>query len=161
MKISLIVAVGIHNQIGINGKLPWYSKKDLEYFREKTMNHMVVMGRKTFEGLPKKLKGRTIIVLSRTQKNIEDVLIASSIQEVMNLAKQGNESELFIAGGESIYKQFIDMSGKIYLSKINYDGDADTYFPVIDETKWEKAQENKFRDGIWINYVKKTDDSLF
>src|SRR3989339_2174249 len=129
MKISLIVAVGLNNQIGLNGKLPWYSKEDLAYFREKTMNHMVVMGRKTFEGLPKKLDGRKIIVLSRTQKNIDDVLIASSIQEVIDIAKKGNESELFIAGGESIYKQFIGMSDKIYLSKINYDGLADTYFP--------------------------------
>ena len=161
MKISLIVAIGFNNQIGLNGKLPWYSKEDLQYFKDKTMKHMVVMGRKTFEGLPNKLVGRTIIVLSKTLKNIEDVLIASSIQEVMDMAKQGNESELFISGGESIYKQFIDMADKIYLSKINYDGPSDTYFPTIDETKWQKVEENKFRDGVWINYVKKTDDGLF
>jgi len=161
MKISLIVAIGFNNQIGLNGKLPWYSKEDLQYFKDKTMKHMVVMGRKTFEGLPKKLAGRTIIVLSRTLKNSDDTFIASSIQEVIDIAKKGNESELFIAGGESIYKQFIGMSDKIYLSKINYDGLADTYFPTIDETKWQKVEENKFRDGIWINYEKINDGGLF
>ena len=161
MNISIIVAIGSNHQIGLNGKLPWYSKEDLQYFKDKTMKHMVVMGRKTFEGLPKKLAGRTIIVLSRTLKNSDDTFIASSIQEVIDIAKKGNESELFIAGGESIYKQFIGMSDKIYLSKINYDGLADTYFPTIDETKWQKVEENKFRDGIWINYEKINDGGLF
>ena len=140
MNISIIVAIGSNHQIGLNGKLPWYSQEDLQYFKEKTMKHMVVMGRKTFEGLPKKLAGRTIIVLSRTLKNSDDT---------------------FIAGWESIYKQFIGMSDKIYLSKINYDGLADTYFPTIDETKWQKVEENKFRDGIWINYEKINDGGLF
>lgn len=136
--ISLIVACDINNGIGKNGKMPWGNdlKKDLAFFKIKTQNTNIIMGRKTMESLPKQhLPKRNNIVLSKTKNISNDYIhVFDNIDDALN--KRIKNIDTFIIGGESIYKQFMDMSDNIFLTKIYNNFNCDTYFPVIDESEW-------------------------
>ena len=158
MNISIIVAMGPHHQIGLKGKMPWYSKEDLAFFRKKTMNHVIVMGRKTYEGLPKILEGRTVVVLSKSLKKLKGAMVVSSVEEALAFAKNKGESEIFIGGGEEIYKIFLNLAQTIYLTKINYHQAADRFFPSMDEKEWIKVEEVLFSDGAFCKFIKRQQD---
>ncbi len=136
MTVSLIVAVAENNVIGKNNALPWHLPADMKYFRDTTMGHCVIMGRKNYDSIPLKyrpLEGRTNIVVTR-QKDFkaEGCIVANSLEEAIGEAKKKNESELFIIGGADIFKQSIDTADKIYYTKIYHSFEGDVYFPAID-----------------------------
>ena len=114
------------------------------------MGHCVIMGRKTFESIGKDLPGRTMIVLTQGhQRSFKNVLMASSREDGLRLAEERNETELFVIGGSQVYKLFLPLSTKMYLSRIDYTGKADVYFPKFHEKEWDlkeykyyKAKEN-------------------
>ena len=142
MKISIIVAIGKNREIGKEGQIPWHVKEDLQNFKKLTMNHHVVMGRKTFESIGKPLPGRKSIVLSTKTINIPgEYLIASSLEEAIEIARSSGENELFIAGGSSVYEKSLIFADSLYLSEIDYQGDADTYFPDYSSYDWKKIEE--------------------
>ena len=136
--ISIIVAIGKNNVIGKNNKLLWNLPDDLRRFKELTTNNVVVMGKNTFYSLPssKPLKNRINIVISKSEK-INNVEMASSIDDAISLFKKYKNKEIFIIGGASIYKEFIDIADKIYLTIVDYHLEGDTYFPEIDYSKWD------------------------
>ena len=157
MIISLIAAVAENNVIGKNNNLPWHLPTDMKYFRDTTMGHCVVMGRKNYDSIPLKFRpfdGRTNIVVTR-QKDFkaEGCIVVNSVEEALNAAKTAptlkgvelqhplgrvaNESEIFIIGGADIYRQTIDIAHTIYYTKIHYSFDGDAFFPEIDESKWK------------------------
>ncbi len=138
MSYSIIAAIGKNNELGKDNDLIWHLKEDMKFFKETTMGHPVVMGRKTFESLPKVLPGRTNIVLSRSNDFPEEVLVFKNIDELNDYYKNNNE-EIFIIGGASIYNKFINLSDKLYLTLIDAEcKDADTYFPSFDENDYYK-----------------------
>lgn len=138
MSYSIIAAIGKNNELGKDNDLIWHLKEDMKFFKETTMGHPVVMGRKTFESLPKVLPGRTNIVLSRSNNFPEEVLVFKNIDELNDYYKNNNE-EIFIIGGASIYNKFINLSDKLYLTLIDDEcKDADTYFPSFDENDYYK-----------------------
>ena len=139
MKLSIIACVGKNLELGKDNDLIFHIKEDMKYFKDVTLNHIVVMGRKTFESLPTLLKDRKNVVITRS-KNIdfpEDVEVYSSIEEFMEHYKDYKD-EIFVIGGASIYKQFLDFCDKIYLTEVDKESDADVYFPEFDKNLYEK-----------------------
>ncbi len=132
--ISLIAAVDEDFGIGKNNDLLCHLSEDLKFFKEKTLNKTIIMGRKTFESLGKVLPNRIHIVLTR-DKNFKiennNVNVETNIDNIIDKYKNSLE-EVFIIGGNSIYKEFIPFCSKLYITKIHSTFDADTYFPSID-----------------------------
>ena len=139
MKLSIIACVGENLELGKDNDLIFHIKEDMQYFKEITLNHIVVMGRKTFESLPGILKDRKNVVITRN-KNIkfqDEVEVYSSIEEFMEYYKN-YQDEIFVIGGASIYRQFLDYCDKIYLTEVHKTVDADVYFPEFDKSLYEK-----------------------
>ena len=143
MNISIIAALGKNKEIGLNNDLLWSITEDLQNFKKITMGHYLVMGRKTFQSIGKELKGRKLIILtSDPYLSVGDHLIAHSIQEAIYLAEKNGEDELMVCGGAKVYKDFLDKADTMYLSQIDWEGDADTFFPEFDESKWTLKKED-------------------
>lgn len=141
MIISCIAALGPNHELGLNNKLLWHIKEDFKHFKKTTLNHTLVMGRKTFESIGKPLPQRKTIVLSHSKQKIEGVSLCHSVQEAVEHARHDGEEELFCAGGGEIYKQFLPISERLYLSYVDYNGPADTYFPLFDPSEWKLVKE--------------------
>ncbi len=140
MEIILIVAKSKNNVIGQDGKLPWNFPEDLKHFRETTMGNFVIMGKKTFLSLPGPLEGRNVIVLSRDKSfNPEVAQVANSIEEALNMTK----SKVFIAGGASVYRQFLPKADKMLITVINKKVKGDTYFPEFISENWKLVKRKK------------------
>ena len=154
MDINVIAAIGKNNELGKNNDLVWRLKGDMMFFRETTMGHPIVMGRKTFESLPKVLPGRKNIVISSNEILNDEIERYKSIKEFLLKYKEFNE-DVFIIGGASIYKQFIDLASKLYLTEIDAVAkDADVYFPMFNKLEWNKEIiSEKEENDIKYNHV--------
>ena len=142
MKISAIAAVGKNREIGLNNKLIWHISDDLKNFKNLTMDHHLVMGRKTFESIGKTLKGRKVIVLtSDPYLNVKDNYVAHSVDEAIFIAENHGETELMVCGGEKVYRDFLSHCDTLYLSNVEYEGKADTFFPEYDSKDWTTTRE--------------------
>lgn len=131
--INLIAAVGTNLELGKNNKLIWHIPNDLKYFKDVTLNKTVVMGRKTYESIGRALPNRKNIVLSRQNIKIDNVEIVNDINKILRI----NE-DVFIIGGESIYKEFIPYADNIYLTEIEDSKEADSFFPQFDKNLYNK-----------------------
>ena len=144
--INVILAVDKKGGIGKDGNLPWYIMEELKIFKEKTMNSVLIGGRKTVESLPY-LPNRSIFCISRnfktlnSPKNVVYIFksINEAIEEVVNFGKK-----IFIIGGGEIYHQAMEIADRIYLTRIDAVLTGDTYFPVIDDEKWKQTAESSF-----------------
>lgn len=121
--------------IGRDGDLPWRLSSDLKRFKQLTMGHHLLMGRKTFESIGRVLPGRQTVVITR-QPNYhpEGVQVASGIEAAIEMA--GSDSELFITGGGEIYRQAMPFVQRMYLTLIDADVQGDTWFPAWNEAEW-------------------------
>jgi len=143
--ISIIVAIAKNRAIGKDNQLLWHLSYDLKRFKKLTEGHIVIMGQKTFESLPKKpLPNRTNIVITDDfEYEQEGVTLAYSITDSLVIAKNSNiEGEVFIIGGASIYRQFLPLADKFYITQIDKEFEGDVYFPELDES-WEITDEEK------------------
>lgn len=139
MNINLIAAIGKNYELGKDNDLIWKIKGDLKFFKETTMGHPIVMGRKTFESLPKVLPGRKNIVISTNEIKNDEIETYKSIKEFLNKYKDIDE-DIFIIGGASIYSQFIDLASALYLTEIEKeDKSADVYFPKFNKDEFDKS----------------------
>lgn len=135
--ISLIFAIGKNNAMGYKNKMPWYLPADFAYFKKVTMGKPVIMGRKTFESIGRPLPGRTNIVITRSKDFYhEDCIIVDSIDKAMDIAK---DKDAFIIGGAEIYSAFLPVADKLYITEIDHDFEADTFFNEIDYSDWKLA----------------------
>ncbi|WP_297129270.1 dihydrofolate reductase [uncultured Eubacterium sp.] len=143
MAISMIAAVGKNLELGKNNDLIWHFKEDMKFFKETTMGHPVIMGRKTFESLPKALPGRKNIVISANPEYKADgAEVVSSVEEAIKLAEAEN-TEAFVIGGGRIYTEFLPYADNLYLTEINAEcPDADTYFPEFNKSDYIKEIVN-------------------
>lgn len=145
MIVSLIVAMGQQRQIGLRGQIPWHLKEDLQNFKRITMGHTLVLGRKTFESIGKPLPGRKTIVISQNTNYLpQGCTRVSSLPEAIELARSWGEQELFIAGGSQVYASALPLVDKLYLSFVDYKGEADTYFPAYSLDKWRRTHSQGF-----------------
>ncbi len=143
MSISMIAAVGKNLELGKNNDLIWHFKEDMKFFKETTMGHPVIMGRKTFESLPKALPGRrNIVISSNPDYKTDGAETVSSINEALEIAKK---EDVFIIGGGRIYKEFLPYADNLYLTEINaVCNDADTYFPRFNKSDYIKEIVNYY-----------------
>ena len=154
MSFSIIAAIGKNNELGKNNGLIWHIPGDLKFFKETTTGKTIIMGRRTFESLPRMLPNRHHIVLSSSNDFPSEVSVYKDIKDLLNDYKDSPE-ELFIIGGASIYKLFLDYSDKLYLTEIEAsDSEADAYFPVFNKEDYEQETlgENE-DDGIKYKHV--------
>jgi len=135
--LIIIAAIGQNNELGLDNKLIWHLPQDMKLFRENTMNKNVVMGLKTFQSLPKLLKGRHHIVI--THQNIEnpDITIVHSIEELFAYL-QTIDDDVYIIGGASIYKALMPFANKMLITHIEQTHEADAFFPEIVEDEWDR-----------------------
>lgn len=139
--MNLIVAVDKNWAIGLNNKLLVRIPSDQKFFREETTGKVVVLGRKTLEtfpgGLP--LKNRTNIILSTdVNYKVKDAVVVHSIEELLEELKQYPSEDVYIIGGESVYREMLPYCDTAHVTKIDHAYEADTYFPNLDEIEgWE------------------------
>lgn len=145
--MNIIVAVDKNWAIGRAGQLLVTIPADQKLFREETMGKVIVMGRKTLESLPggQPLAGRTNIILSKElSDSVKGAKVCHNIEETLELLKSYAPEDIFIIGGESIYRQFLPFCNVVHVTYIDYEYQADTYFPDLDLDKdWNLALESE------------------
>lgn len=145
---SIIAAIGKNREIGKNGGLIWRLPGDMKFFKEKTLGHTVLMGRKTFESIPggKGLPGRKNVVLSRKNGDAEQILAELG----------GLDEEVFVIGGGSVYETMLPRCERLYLTEVDAgDKDADTFFPDFDISAYNRVELGKGEDnGITYTFVR-------
>jgi dihydrofolate reductase len=146
MKISIIVAVDENSLIGKGGSLPWHLPADLKHFKEVTMGHHILFGQTTYESINHPLPGRTNIILSDIPNyKSKGCVVVGSPKETIEYAKAKDENELFVCGGAMVYKTFLPLVDRIYLTMIRHKFEGDTYFPEIDKKKWKLVSKKPHR----------------
>jgi len=144
--ISIIVAIARNNAIGLNNDLLWHISADLKRFKKITEGSSVIMGKRTFESLPRAPlpNRRNIVITDNTNDRFKDCLTVFSIEEAVELCK--HEKEAFVIGGGSVYRQFLPIAEKMYITQVHKDFNADTFFPEIDPGQWQVIEQIDVND---------------
>jgi dihydrofolate reductase len=146
MMISFVVAMARNRVIGKDNALPWRLKPDLKRFRQITMGHPIVMGRKTYESIGRPLEGRKNIVVSANPNfRADGVIVAKSIDEALASADGG---EIMVIGGADVFLQLLPRADRIHLTVIQQSFDGDIYFPELDETAWKETSREDIAPGV-------------
>lgn len=158
MKISIIAAIGKNRELGKANKLLWHIPEDLKRFKQITSGHAVIMGQRTFESIGRLLPDRTNIILTHEAdvfskdsrlhgNNLTKSKVVSSVDEALHEAKRVEKEEVFVIGGGMIYKQFLPLADKLYLTLVEGEYEADTFFPDYKTIFTEKVFEKKHDNG--------------
>jgi dihydrofolate reductase len=127
--------------IGMEGKLPWHLPADLRHFKSLTMDHHIIMGRKTYESIGRPLPGRIMIVITRNPAyQAEGCLIAHSLESAIEKARESGEVEVFIIGGGQIFTEAIELADRIYLTLVHTTTNADVFFPATEPDHWVEIE---------------------
>jgi len=141
MIISIIVAIAENRVIGNKNALPWKLPADMEHFRKMTAEKPIIMGQKTFESIGKALPGRTNIVLTLDKSfKAAGCVVAYSIEEALEIVREKRDEEVMVAGGVSVYKQFLPIADRMYLTLIEGDFEGDAFFPEFDWANWQEIE---------------------
>jgi dihydrofolate reductase len=164
VRIAIIAAIGKNHELGRNNELLWHLNEDMQFFKETTVDHYVIMGRKSFESIPKKfrpLPNRVNVIISRNPDFMyEECYTCGSLEEAIQLAGINEEPMAFIIGGGEIYRQAIEKNlvDEMFLTMVDAAfPDADTWFPKFDHIQWDKElirtipvdSQNEFACEIW------------
>ncbi len=145
MIVSLIAAATENGVIGKDGGMPWRLPNDMRYFKQKTLHHHVIMGRKTYNevAVTKPLPNRTNIVVTRSKNAVfEGCLTAYSVEEALQIALNNGDNEAFVIGGQQIYQLALPYAHLIYLTKIHTTLEGDAFFPPIKVEEWQKISSD-------------------
>jgi len=162
MEIIIIAAMAENRVIGKDNALPWSLKADMAHFKELTMGCPCLMGRKTWESLPKRpLPGRLNVVISRSLAagDAPEAIVLSSLQDAVQHCA-GHE-KIFICGGASIYREALSLADKIELTVLHRQYEGDAFFPEIDAAQWSKTRAIDFDDYSFISYSRNHEGSNF
>ena len=144
-QITMIVAVAENGAIGKDNNLLWHISGDLKRFKAITTGHSIIMGRKTYLSFPKRpLPDRKNIILTSGDRIFEGAYTAKNIEQAFALC---DSDEVFIIGGESVYRQFLPYTTKIYLTRVHRSYEADTFFPTLNMDEWETIETEEHLDG--------------
>lgn len=160
-KISLIVAVAENGIIGTGGTMPWHITEDFRHFKEVTLGHSVVMGRKTYESIGRPLPRRRNIVITRNANlAIEGCEMAGSLEAALTMCE--GEEEVFVIGGGEIYRQAMPLADRLYITHVGVSVEGDTRFPDILPEVWREVSREEFAHGkdfehpfSFVNYERK------
>jgi len=147
MRITLVAAMSLNRVIGNKGELPWRLPADLARFKQLTMNHAVIMGRKTFDSIRKPLLGRSNIVITRQRDwRSPSVTVAHDLNEAKSQAKEldsrsHHQNEIMILGGAEIYRQSMSIAHRIHLTVVELECEGDAFFPDFDQSQWKLVSD--------------------
>ena len=148
--ISLIVAVAQNGVIGSRGALPWRLPQDLKRFKALTLGKPVIMGRKTWDSLPRKpLPGRTNIIVTRdVQFRAQGALVAHSFADAIEIAERERPLEIAVIGGEAIFAAALPLARRIHWTEVEVSSEGDAFMPPLDMAQWQEvAREGPFEEG--------------
>jgi dihydrofolate reductase len=146
MRVSIIAAVAENGVIGRDGKLPWRVSADLRQFKKLTMDHTIIMGRRTWESIARPLPGRRMIVVSRQsgyQSNADGIEVAANLDDALDRAAAHGKEEVFIIGGAELYKAALPRADRLYLTRVEAHVAGDTYFPPVDWSEWRLMESHE------------------
>jgi len=161
MILSLMAAMAQNRVIGHGLKLPWHIPADLKRFKAITLNHVCIMGRKTFDSIEKPLPHRTNVVISKTKSEIPGTLVFQTIDEALE-KYENTEEEIFILGGGEIFEQTWRRADRIYLTLIHQDIVGDIFFPEVDYSQFQITLRENHDNPVpftFINYERKVTSS--
>ncbi len=142
--ITIIAAIAENNALGKDNQLIWHLPADLKRFKQVTLNHHIIMGRKTFESLGEPLPNRTTIIITRNPNyTVENCIVVNSLEEALEAAK--TDENPYILGGAEIYNQAIKIADKLDLTYVHHSFDADAFFPIIDTEIWKEDTRQDFK----------------
>ncbi len=155
--LSILVAMAKNRVIGKDNTLPWQLPPDLKHFKQLTMGHHIVMGRKTYESIGRPLPGRTSIIITRQPDyQVPGAIVVASIDQALKVSSEGQEigQEIFVIGGAEIYQQALELCQRIYITEIQQEFDGDTLFPELNQQEWREISREKHRlnDGGGLEY---------
>lgn len=140
-----MAAVAANNALGKDNQLIWHLPADLKRFKKTTLNHAVIMGRKTYESLKNPLPNRTNIIITRDRNyKVEGWLVVNSLEEALKVAAKTDENP-FILGGAEIYRQAMKFVDKLDITFVHHQFEADVFFPEIDKTIWKETSREDFK----------------
>jgi dihydrofolate reductase len=141
MRVSILVAVAENGVIGRGGKLPWHLSDDLKRFKQLTMGHTIVMGRKTWESIGRALPGRRTIVISRQAGyHADGAEVVGNLDNALQIAEAAGDEETFVIGGSEIYRLALSRVDRIHLTRIHADIKGDAYFPDFSASNWRLVE---------------------
>ncbi len=146
MRISIIVAAAENGVIGRGGELPWRLSADLRRFKQVTMGHTVIMGRRTWESIGRPLPGRKTVIVTRNagySTEFQDVNIAQSIDAAIQKAAQVGDDEAFIVGGAELYWAALPQADRLYFTRVNANVEGDTSFPEVAWNQWRLIESEQ------------------
>lgn len=152
--LSVIAAVASNRTIGLDNTLPWHLPEDLKHFRQLTMGHHIIMGRKTFESLGRLLPGRTTVIVSRQPGYAaEGAIAATSLREAV--AACGDDEEIFVIGGAELYREALTLADRLYLTEVHAEFKGDAFFPEYDREAWreDSREPHLSADGLAFSFV--------
>ena len=142
MIVSLVLAMAENRVIGRAGKLPWHLPADLQHFKKLTVDHTVIMGRRTFEEIRHPLANRRNVVISRDPDfHPRGVTVVPSLEEALALG--ATEREVFVIGGGEIFQLALPRADRLYLTMVHAEVPGDTYFPPLDQAAWALEDEER------------------
>lgn len=147
-KLSLIVAMTQNRVIGIENRLPWHIPEDLKRFKQITLGHPIIMGRKTFESIGRPLPKRTNIVITRDREyRVEGAAVCHSFEEALDWARRSPGSdEIFVIGGAEIFKLALPVCWRLYLTEVHWPFEGDTFFPDFNEKEFTELSRESLSD---------------
>lgn len=159
MEIILIAAVSKDKVIGKQGGIPWKIKEDLSFFKKKTLNSPIIMGRATYNSIGRPLPNRLNIVMTRSAKNTEGVTEVTSVEKAIEAASINRDSSrVYIIGGQNIYKEFLPIAHRMIITEVDlYIKDGDTFFPEWNISEWkEQSRDQREENGTRFSFVEYT-----
>lgn len=165
MELTLIAAVAENGVIGRDGAMPWYFPEDLEQFKQRTLGNPVIVGRVTYESIVDRiggpLPGRTNIVLTRHPERVDTsdpaVRVATTTDEAIQLAREEGSERAFVAGGASLYEQFLPIADRLVLTEIYESFEGDTKFPEWERDNWQETEREPREELAFVTYERRDD----
>jgi len=160
IELVLIAAVAENGVIGDDGGMPWHYPADLAHFKETTMGHPVILGRRTFESIAAQLDGplpgRTNIVLSRSDPDVpEGVVVVESVEGAVEAAIEAGAGAAYVAGGATVYEQFLSRADRLVLTEVPEEPEGDTRFPEWDSEEWVEVERIEDDELAFVTYERR------
>ena len=159
MRVTIIAAVAANGVIGADGEMPWHYPEDLTHFKTATVGHPVIMGRITYEAIANRIGGplpeRTNIVLTTTPDRVDphqDVRVVTAVDAAIERAGETAADEVFIAGGASVYEQFLPRADRMLITEIHKPYDGETTFPEWNENAWVERERDDREELSFVSY---------
>jgi dihydrofolate reductase len=153
--VTLIAAVAANGVIGRDGDIPWRLPGEQKLFKARTVGHVLVMGRRTYESIGRPLPERTTIVVTRQPGwRAEGVLTATSVPEALARAAEVDE-EIYVAGGQEIYREALPVADRMVITRVEARPDGDTVFPPVDWAAWREAEREPHEGFEIVTYERR------